>query len=67
MKKQPNELAYYVTIYKTKGHTTWRTSLNNHPNKFEKNLKNNEPKTVVTEKNIIRIDRITGLITPLEN
>lgn len=61
-KKKP---AYFLTLYKLEGHTTWRANLGGDEDHFNReiktNWKNNAPK--VTEKRIIKIDRLTGTIT----
>ena len=64
--KPLSDAAYYVTMYKLQGHETWRVSIAQNPDHFETVEKKNWPPTVVvTEKNVIRIDRITGQIKPL--
>lgn len=60
------DMAYYVTMYKLEGHETWRVNLAQTPEHFDAVEKKNWPPTVkVTEKNVLRIDRITGQIKPL--
>lgn len=56
------ELAYYVTMFKIEGHTTWRAHLCGHKDGFTRQVENDKAK--VTEKNVLRIDRITGQIQP---
>lgn len=67
MKDTEKDLAYYVTIFKLDGHQTWRCHLGKRLADFsEVEMKNwgaNPPK--VTEKHVLRIDRITGQIKPL--
>lgn len=66
MKEQPKkDLAYYLTLFKIEGHETWRADIKDEKDKFEKLMPKNFPK--ITEKNVIRIDRITGTIMPIEN
>ena len=65
MKPEPKkELAYYLTLFKIEGHETWRADIKANKEDFEKLLPKVSPK--ITEKNVIRIDRITGTIMPLE-
>lgn len=56
------DLAYYLTLYKIEGHQTWRASLSQKKDGFELQIKNQNagkfPK--VTEKMVMRIDRLTG-------
>ena len=71
MKEQrhlPPDHAYYLTLFKIEGHDTWRTHLSGHKDGFEKSCVKScvgsiHPK--VTEKKVIRIDRITGNIKDL--
>lgn len=61
-KFKDGDLSYYLTLFKLEGHQTWRAALKSHPTSFDKEVKN-WPKTSpkVTEKQTLRIDRITGL------
>lgn len=62
--EQKKDLAYYLTLFKIEGHQTWRADLKTSPDDFEKLLPKVFPK--ITEKNVIRIDRLTGTISPIE-
>lgn len=62
--------AYYLTLFKLEGHETWRASLKMQKDGFDKEWEstqsfNGGKKPKITEKNVIRIDRITGQIRPL--
>lgn len=60
------DLAYYLTLYKLEGHETWRVVLGRDKDYFEqKEIKNWGPNVKITEKNVIRIDRLSGTIIPL--
>lgn len=63
--KGSKDLAYYVTMFKLEGHTTWRCHMSQNQQGFELEQKNWPPKVKITEKNVLRIDRITGTIQPL--
>jgi hypothetical protein len=53
------DLAYYLTLFKIEGHTTWRTHLSQHKTGFEREFSApGHPK--VTESKVIRIDGVTG-------
>lgn len=56
--KTPKDLAYYLTLFKIEGHTTWRAHLCGYKNGFKQQVENDKAK--VTESMVIRIDRITG-------
>lgn len=61
---QPKDLAYYLTLFKLKGHETWRAHFSAHPNDFEeKERKNWTPGVVMTDKQVLRFDRITGVFS----
>lgn len=53
------DIAYYLTIFKIKGHTTWRMSLNGDKEAFNHGLKNMQ-NTTITERKDFRFDRIAG-------
>ena len=59
------ELAYYLTLYKIEGHTTWRAQLSHEKNGFDNQIKSQKegrhPK--ITARRNVRIDRITGEVT----
>lgn len=61
--EQPKkDLAYYLTLFKIEGHTTWRAHLSQKAEAFQDDIKKNwnqNPPTV-TEKMVVRIDRVTG-------
>lgn len=61
-KNKGRELAYYLTIFKLEGHTTWRANLAGHKNSFHDQVENpiGQAKPKITEKQTIRFDRITG-------
>ena len=48
------DLAYYFTLFKLKGHTTWRMTL-------EKHLPQH-----ATERRKYRVDRVTGEVTEIK-
>lgn len=56
------DLAYYLTLFKIDGHQTWRADLKGHRSGFDEmiNAINQKSRPKVTEKMIIRIDRLTG-------
>lgn len=61
MADEKKELAYYLTLFKLEGHTTWRAHLGGHKDAFDTEQKawgKKGPK--ITEKVVMRIDRITG-------
>lgn len=62
-REAPKDLGYYLTLFKLEGHTTWRAHLSGGKDDFEKQKQATWPK--VTEKNVIRIDRIAGTLQPL--
>lgn len=71
MKKKfetPKDLSYYLTLYFLDGHTTWRANLQSHKDAFDKQWFAQKegilPK--ILKKHVIKIDRITGQIIPLE-
>lgn len=67
MKDKQKELAYYLTLYTLKGHDTWRCDLDKSKDGFALKQEKNWPKHVKVEKKlVIRIDRLTGQIQPLE-
>lgn len=54
-----DNLAYYLTLFKIEGHTTWRAHIASEEEKFDEQAKaKGHPK--VTEKRVIRIDRFTS-------
>jgi len=63
-KRQANktgELAYYLTLMKIEGHTTWRAHLSGHATGFQEEWSTGKH-PAITEKQVFRIDRITGAI-----
>lgn len=60
--KPANDLAYYLTLFTVKGHTTYRTHLSSHKDGFETD---ENMQAEVTSSTKHRIDRITGKITPV--
>jgi len=62
---QQKDLAYYITQYKIKGHSTWRCHSSKLPSGCEKEAKNNNWPPF-TDFRQFRMDRITGLIEPYE-
>lgn len=65
-KENKKELAYYLTLYKIEGHQTWRADLKSEKDGFDKAWNNPDggKHPVITEKNVIRIDRLLGTISP---
>jgi len=57
--EKKKDLAYYLTLFKIEGHTTWRAHLGQFPDSFDRQ-KQNDNWPAVTEKQVLRIDRITG-------
>lgn len=63
-KHQPGEgkdMAYYLTLFKIEGHSTWRSHVSGKKDGFDHEWSVGEihhPK--VTERKTLRIDRITG-------
>lgn len=53
-------LRYYLTLFKIEGHDTWRASLSQHENGFQDSI---AALTKVTEKRVVRTDRITGTLS----
>ena len=51
------DLAYYLTLFKIKGHSTWRAHLAQNKDGFVEQV---QKSTTVTEYQTIRIDRVTG-------
>ena len=58
-KANSKELFYFLTLFKIKGHSTWRTDLSQTKDSFEVRV---AKMTTVTEKKVYRIDRITGVM-----
>lgn len=59
----PNkEMAYYLTVFKLKGHETWRAHLGREKETFIIEQKNWPSDVKVTDIVVHRVDRITGLI-----
>lgn len=56
------DLAYYLTLFKIEGHTTWRAHLAQDKEAFEKQKQPTWPK--VTELVVMRIDRLTDTFKP---
>lgn len=55
-----DDLAYYLTLFKLEGHQTWRAHLGGHKEAFDVEQKNWLKGPVITEKQTMRIDRLTG-------
>lgn len=55
--------AYYVTLFKTAGHETWRMHTGKTPETFAEEVKRNMKKVEITDRKVHRVDRITGAIT----
>jgi len=62
-KKPERELAYYLTLFKIKGHSTWRAYLGGSKDSFKKQVVNDHHD--ITETMVMRIDRVTGTFQPL--
>lgn len=58
------ELAYYITLFKIKGHSTWRCHIASHPEGFKEQMSRDNAQ--VTDTRVIRVDRVEGLIQPYE-
>ena len=60
------DLAYYLTLFKVEGHTTWRAHLGQDKDAFQHDKEKNWGKKgpVVTDIMVMRIDRITGTFQP---
>lgn len=67
LKKKIQDPAYYVTMYKLKGHETWRAQLSDRVDGFDKSWRNQTEGILpeITERNVLRIDRLTGTIKPI--
>lgn len=59
MNKQ-KPIAYYITIFRSKGHETWHGEFDCWPDGFDNKIKSGQIKSEILEKRVIRIDRITG-------
>lgn len=60
------DLAYYLTLYKLAGHTTWRAHLSTSKDGFEREKKAwslNSTMPKITETQCLRLDRVTGTFT----
>ncbi len=66
--KKEGELAYYITLFKLEGHTTWRVNLSQNKEGFALEQKKNwGPKpTKVTDIQILRLDRLTGTFSAVD-
>lgn len=60
MNESKKELAYYLTLFKIEGHTTFRAFLGNHRDNFEKQKGDTFPP--ITEIQTFRVDRKTGTL-----
>lgn len=62
------ELSYYLTLFTLQGHTTWRAHLSGMKDGFQVQWDKDHPgiKPTVLQKNVVRIDRLTGQIIPLQ-
>lgn len=56
--KPKKDLSYYLTLFKIKGHSTWRAHLSGYADGFLKNIDIN----IVTDKKVIRVDRLAGTL-----
>lgn len=63
MKDKPKDISYYLTLFQIEGHQTWRTHLDKRPDSFDKHL---VPVTKITKTQRFKIDRITGVISPIK-
>lgn len=61
-KEKVKDLAYYFTIFKIRGHETWRAHLGRDTSSFmrEWNAQTQGERPEITEKQVLRLDRITG-------
>lgn len=65
-KKQPaKDLAYYLTLFKTEGHTTWRCHFGSDKKGFDREKAQWSGAPKVTAKKILRVDRLDGSISPV--
>lgn len=51
---------YYLTMFKLEGHKTWRVDIKRDAGGFDREWKKVKNAPKVTEKKIIRINKITG-------
>lgn len=69
MKKNEQDLAYYMTMFKIEGHETWRINVGGTPESFRKSILTAFPGggkiPKITAKKIYRVDRMTGEIEEL--
>mgnify|MGYP001564470505 CR=1 FL=1 len=56
------DLAYYLTLFKIEGHSTWRSHLASARGKFERERSSWTHPPKITDKKVYRIDRVTGEI-----
>ena len=62
-KQKMEDCAYYLTMFKLKGHSTWRLHMGGRKDDFDLKEKANWPKgnaPEITERNVLRFDRLTG-------
>ncbi len=58
-----SDLAYYLNLFKIKGHETWRADIKDTKEGFENTFKNPQNKRPdITDRKTFRIDRLTGEI-----
>lgn len=57
------DLAYYLTLFKIEGHTTFRLQMHSTPEGFDKEWASGINRPTITERKVMRVDRITGAIT----
>lgn len=56
---EKKELAYFLTLFKVKGHKRWRASLKGRADGFDKEMKQNGLTGILERKEFV-IDRLTG-------
>lgn len=61
MENTQGELSYFLTLFKIKGHRTFRSALHKHPTSFEKGVV--QSGSEINEKIIYKVNRLTGEIT----
>lgn len=62
-KERSTDIAYYLTLFRLKGHTTWHAYLSRDYDGFKRNVETNNQN--VTETRVIKIDRLQGSILPM--
>lgn len=60
-KPKIDDLAYYLTLFKIEGHTTYRASLHDRKDGFDRQFTNPENKRPkITEMKVLRIGKLKG-------